>query len=71
MVLGYWLRCQGASPVKRLLAEREQESVWPSWALQELMAQRPSAEEGLTLLAPRALLALPPAWDAVWAQTVP
>lgn len=71
LVLGYWLRCQGASPVNRLLAEREQESVWPSWALQELMEQRPSAEEGLTLLAPRALLELPPAWDAVWAQTVP
>ncbi len=71
LVLGYWLRCQGASPVNRLLAEREQESVLPSWALQELMAQRPSAEEGLTLLAPRALLELPPAWDAVWAQTVP
>ena len=68
MVLGYWLRCQGASPESRLLAEREQESVWPSWALQELMERRLSAEEGLTLLAPRAL---PLAWDVVWAQTVP
>ena len=35
-----------------------------------LMEQRPSAW-GLKLLALRALLELPPAWDEGWAQTVP
>ena len=70
LVLGGWLRCPGGSPVRRLLAEQEQESVWRSSALQELMEQRPSAW-GLKLLALRALLELPPAWDEGWAQTVP
>ena len=61
LVVGCWLRCQGASRVRCLWVEPEQVSVSLRWASQELTELR-RLEPGLTPLALRA-------WGVVWAQT--
>ena len=54
LVVGCWLRCQGASRVRCLWGEPEQVSVLLRWASQEPTEQR-RLERGLTPLELRAL----------------